>query len=575
MPITQQAFNQALSKAITQQREKTTFYFFLPYSNVIPPINLLDLFPEALEEGRLKLEGIDFGSVYQALAHINFSGCDIKESDFSGLKLEYCTFEGASLDDSTANTLRENAYVINNISDGCVFIKLRDEPIATPTFEYITRNYYRLVNKNAIVLHKSSYYYADGCCNTLALIECTEKNPKEMAALKRIFQSIHDGRILSNVGIDKLKLVASITGHAQCDKDPQKDEDVQVTWMKKRLNREGDFINYDFLLGLGSTYPNTEFVWRDGDFFFLDPKEAGRKATGWKLHLSVKRPSLEAAFDCIAPILHRYRVKYKVIDKRCREPSQGFFPQQATSFAERLLEGAQFTIYLGTNPLDEVGTLEMVQTITDVLVAKGISTGVIPVSDVKTISPYFSLRHDKADIPPVCSHLFSEFSESQYVSARYVGRHFNPFNVSNPFQKLVLSEPGPFSLLAHFEALPLNEKGKEEDVISKPKLFKNLKVTLLAYLREYLEIDSMSISDFSREIVLKDNHADRECDITLKQSLIMAFDIMQGLAGYPRARTYDSTLVTDEFAALISAFNNKVALSKTQSIEPIKIGVYN
>lgn len=249
---------------------------------------------------------------------------------------------------------------------------------------------------------------------------------------------------------------------------------------------------------------------------------------GWKLHISVKGDQLERAFDTIAPILMRRGVPFKVLNTR----------GGGETFSKRFQNGTQFTIYLekwGKAVLSCQEVKEMIEEINAALVGTGISRssaphsaeeistvladagivgadiehGTRPRSDAKiAISPYFSLRNDKA-LAPAIFHLPEDFrylstyddsytyvpkAAVDYMDAEEIGTSFNPCNLNNPYSSLLSEEcRRPFNLIGHFRSLEDGSLPEELPLFDKQnKYLLHKALTLFAYLYEHTRIEEFS-----------------------------------------------------------------------------------
>lgn len=197
---------------------------------------------------------------------------------------------------------------------------------------------------------------------------------------------------------------------------------------------------------------------------------------GWKLHLSVS--DVEQTFDLIAPILHRYRLAYKVINKD-------------TMIDDRFVQGAQITIYLEEEEqpaLTPQQLSEMIEEIHSILSLNEIAPGIKPESDAKTVSSFFSMRNDKCK--PLINRKLAMLNMDKvgYVSSGVAAMHFNPSNNFNPFSALLHKD-------SQIEALsfdPMNHFLKFNLADNNPNSTLRLIDTMKACVNEYTHFEALS-----------------------------------------------------------------------------------
>jgi|GEM_PF-4919574 len=195
----------------------------------------------------------------------------------------------------------------------------------------------------------------------------------------------------------------------------------------------------------------------------------GKSTLGWKLHISVAPTDHEKAFNLAAPIISRYLPYFKVTNPK-------------NVHGDRLSFGMQITIYLqenGKNIIPPEDVKKMVQEIDQVFLENKIQPGTISSSDAQMISPYFSMRNDKAEI---------SFIENmvEYLPANEVGGNFNPLNGSNPFCDLLIPTTTSFDPYEHF--LSFDADSGQLNNVNKTILFF---FTLFACVREYTIFDTL------------------------------------------------------------------------------------
>lgn len=223
----------------------------------------------------------------------------------------------------------------------------------------------------------------------------------------------------------------------------------------------------------------TEIVKLDQDdaFFIIShPEKTNRFAHhyGWKLHISVHPDDLQKAFDLAAPVISQYCFHFKITN-----------PEKITNKNSRFFVGAQITIYLEENEKPVIlaeQAQEMIEKINKIFLDKdnNIKVGKKPDSDAKTISDYFSIRNDKQ----ITTQL-AETPWAYYFNGEAAGKNINPYNNSNPFDTLLISEQKSFDVLQHFLAFEFDTNIENKDAA--------LYATLYAYLHEYTLIESMDI----------------------------------------------------------------------------------
>lgn len=184
-------------------------------------------------------------------------------------------------------------------------------------------------------------------------------------------------------------------------------------------------------------------------------------SVGWKLRISVHADDLEHAFDLIASRIYTV-FGFKVVDKDDEAIRGGRFG-----------EGAQFTIYLELFKFyRDHDVVEATQTlmadIENLFKENRIRAGLIPGSDARTRSAFFSLRND-------CWKSLS--GSKAYIPAYVSGTSSNPCNLPNPFYDILAdSEHAPFNLVPHYQKFTRQDAGNVQDA---------LLCSLFAYLRQH------------------------------------------------------------------------------------------
>lgn len=407
------------------------------------PIRLTSLFPDHLKDGKLYLDKIDFFALSPRpiLCDIDFSNCVITNSDFSYLLIARCNFTDCE-------------FAANNIIKGI---------------------------------------------------------------------SVEQSNFPVTVDVDS--------------------EEIEFQWFKKMWHQyPQDVFSYENL----EKNAQSGLIGYIAPFYaFVYPENKG-ESYGWKLHLSINPLQLEQAFNLVAPIIAQYHINFKLINlakvnlkNRLREllPNEVQFPyfhdasnetfnsyeeffdtckkslftdddndsvsdikeKQIWRSYQRFYESTPITIYLenGGKTLPQEQALQMINEATALLEKNGISPGKNANSDAPSISPYFSLRNDKFEVPIVFkSH------EKKYLSANEVGDNYNPTNLSNPYDNL-LPKSEPFDLMKNFTNFP-----KRNNLVA-------LSYSLLAYLREYTKMDPFEenkLKKFLQQCFSEENSAVYTCE---------------------------------------------------------------
>lgn len=228
-------------------------------------------------------------------------------------------------------------------------------------------------------------------------------------------------------------------------------------------------------------------------FFVMErPTESeygGRDGTlGWKIHISVHPDDLPKAFDLASPILSRYCNTFKVRD----------FREKSEEEDHRLDVGAQITAYLQEDGKVYVSPEQvemMMQEVTTAFKENNIRVGIVPESDAKMTSEFFSLRNDRY------VHFFSEkyddrFGQEEYLPAKYIGKNFNFQNWDNPYEYCLIQQSN-----TQFDAPQFLHSllSKAEDMSVEIAV----KITLDACLHQYTSINMIDTVEKRDQFIMR------------------------------------------------------------------------
>lgn len=228
---------------------------------------------------------------------------------------------------------------------------------------------------------------------------------------------------------------------------------------------------------------------QDVNFFLINPQGEMHHEDwlGWKLHIAIPLESAKQAFDLISPVLCKYPIAMRVLDLDVTENKT----HQAGS--------TRFTIYLEKNnqaTLTPEEAKNLIEEVTTVLTKNKIAPGKPPVADLKTFSPFFSIRNDK--LPEFT--LFKNFKKWENtpptrLTANMVGECNNPMFMANPYTNIVLNHQ-TLSLTEHFLSLPHTPSDD---------LRLTLTFTLLAYINKTIGLDALSDKKFIYDMISKND----------------------------------------------------------------------
>lgn len=273
------------------------------------------------------------------------------------------------------------------------------------------------------------------------------------------------------------------------------------------FNQQAQKRSTQWRLSMWNSYPRDLFQYekltayfRPEDFFYEFKKynlSNPRDGLGWKLHLSVHIEDLPIAFNLAVPLLAAHCDCFKVVD--LKQLNSALEVKDPT--AKRFLTGTQVTVYLQYGQMNiKPTTVKQLIIELDERLRKTVRPGTIPESDIKTHSNYFSIRNDMFAYPPYFSiprfWNKDDLTQRSYLSAKLVGRNYNPCHFFNPYHEVVEDEP--FKLKEHFL------KFFELDPEKKRDLSFFVVMSILAFLREVTEIDILNdyVIDLFKRIAL-------------------------------------------------------------------------
>lgn len=217
------------------------------------------------------------------------------------------------------------------------------------------------------------------------------------------------------------------------------------------------------------------------------------KSLGWKLHVSVDPEKLTQAFNLLFPKLMRQFRSFKIINPDILKDK---------SVSGRLRTYAQITIYLYDHPSHQPilpvealkkAILDMIET----LRAANIQPGCLTESDARlqidgALLDYVTLRNDR---------LLN--STHTYISAKTVGRSYNPANHHNPYREMIWHYQ-PYCPEEAFEQMQYRASKSAGKIIKiRAKLWYSLTVILTGMLREYLS--ESTITSFFQDTLFGKN----------------------------------------------------------------------
>lgn len=376
------------SREEINSQELAAHLFQLLNNNTEQQWNLIDKIPEKfLIDGMLELEGIDFTLFGYQIHDINFKNCVFKSCRFVSQIIRNCNFSESTFTDTRFDSCRMDKKSGDSLPEE--------------------------MNKKFVNYDEEDPWNRYGIHLYEDVLPCDE-----IVSAARNWVSVFE-----RARISAMEFHLPFLATSQC-----KEEDISkyLYNILKPLNSQYDTIIMNSRSGFYSFYP-----------FCGDTVEKYYRS--WKLHISVDKTKIKQAFNYIAKILldNDDICNFKILDLSIDESRRG----------ERLSNGAQFTVYLyqdGLKPLGSEGRYKlMMQQITEQLQLAGIAPGVIPESDGKTHSPYFSLRND-GDV------VF------QYYPGCDSGRNYNPYNLPCVFDFLLLEGKKTFNVEEHFTSFNLD-----------------------------------------------------------------------------------------------------------------------